>query len=289
MNLPMNLRARLQQDTILVAPGIYDAFSALMVARAGFEAAYLSGASIAYTRLGRPDIGLVSFAEVRDCLAAIRERCALPLIVDADTGFGNALNVERTVRELERAGAAAIQLEDQTSPKRCGHLDGKSLVPAGEMIGKLKAALDARASRDTLIVARTDAVAVEGLAAAVERAELYLEAGADVLFIEAVRDIEQMKSIVARFASRAPLLVNIVEGGKTPQMSAAELQAVGYRLAIFPGGTVRAVAHALDAYFAELQATGSNQGNRARMLDFDGLNELLGTGEMMARGKRYER
>jgi len=285
----MNLRQRLQEEQILVAPGIYDAFSGLMVERAGFQAAYLSGASIAYTRLGRPDIGLVSFAEVRDTLAAIRERFSLPLIVDADTGFGNALNVERTVRELERAGASAIQLEDQASPKRCGHLDGKTLVSTGEMVGKLKAALDTRVSGDTLIVARTDAVAVEGFDAALERAERYLDAGADVLFIEAVRDLEQMKSVVKRFSSRIPLLVNIVEGGKTPQMSAAELQAVGYRLAIFPGGTVRAVAHALDAYFAELLISGSNQGNRGRMFDFAGLNELLGTAQMVERGRGYER
>ncbi len=284
----MNLRQRLLQERILVAPGIYDAFSGLLVERAGFEAAYLSGASIAYTRLGRPDIGLVSFAEVRDTLVAIRERNSLPLIVDADTGFGNALNVERTVRELERAGASAIQLEDQGSPKRCGHLDGKTLIASGEMVGKLKAALDARACGDTLIVARTDALAVEGFEAALERAEHYLEAGADVLFVEAVRDLEQMKCVVARFASRIPLLVNIVEGGKTPQLSAAELQALGYRLAIFPGGTVRAVAHALEAYFAELHRSGGNQGNRARMLDFAGLNELLGTAQLVERGRRYE-
>jgi 2-methylisocitrate lyase-like PEP mutase family enzyme len=284
----MSLKQRLQQSAILIAPGIYDAFSAMMAERAGFEAMYLSGASIAYTRLGAPDIGLVSFAEVCETMATIRERTALPIIIDADTGYGNALNVQRTVKRLERAGASAIQLEDQTNPKRCGHLDGKSLIGTGEMVGKIKAALDARASDQTLIVARTDAVAVDGFDAALERGEAFLEAGADVLFIEAVRDAAQMRVVTERFAARVPLLANMVEGGKTPLKNASELQEIGYSLAIFPGGTVRAVAHALGAYFAELQKTGSNQGNAARMLDFDGLNALLETKAILEHSRRYD-
>jgi len=213
----MSLKSRLAQQSILVAPGVFDAWSALLAERAGFEAVYLSGASIAYTRLGRPDIGLVSVTEVADTLGCIRERVSLPVIVDADTGFGNALNVRRTVTLLERSGGAngaggglAIQIEDQTSPKRCGHLDGKTLIPAVEMAGKIRAALDARASSDTLIVARTDAVAVEGLESALERAERYLEAGADVLFIEALRSPEQMSQATAKFAGRAPLLADLL-------------------------------------------------------------------------------
>jgi 2-methylisocitrate lyase-like PEP mutase family enzyme len=284
----MTLKQRLQQQQILIAPGVYDAFSALMAERAGFEALYLSGASIAYTRLGAPDIGLVSFAEVCDTMAAIRERTALPVVIDADTGFGNALNVQRTVRRFERAGASAIQLEDQTSPKRCGHLDGKQLIGAGEMAGKIRAALDARASDQTLIIARTDAVAVDGFDAALDRAETYLEAGADVLFIEAVRDVAQMRIVTGRFGARVPLLANMVEGGKTPLKGAQELQEIGYRLAIFPGGTVRAVAHALDAYFRQLQHAGSNQGNAGRMLDFDALNGLLGTAAILEGARRYD-
>jgi len=283
----MTLRQRLQQARILTAPGVYDAFSALLVERAGFEAAYLSGASIAYTRLGRPDIGLVSFAEVRDTLAAIAERVSIPVIADADTGFGNALNTVRTVHELERAGAAALQLEDQTLPKRCGHLDGKSVVPCAEMVGKLKAALDSRRNAGTLIIARTDAVAVEGLEAAFDRAERYLEAGADVLFIEALQSMEQMRAATKRFAQRVPLLANMVEGGKTPLANVSELEEIGYRLAIFPGGTVRAVAHALERYFATLRSDGGNAGNRGRMLDFHQLNELIGTPEMIATGRKY--
>ncbi|MBN9425705.1 MAG: isocitrate lyase/phosphoenolpyruvate mutase family protein [Burkholderiales bacterium] len=284
----MSLRARLRQGSILAAPGVYDAFSALMVERAGFEAAYLSGASVAYTRLGRPDIGLVTFPEMLGTISAISERVSIPVIVDADTGFGNALNTLRTVRELERAGAAAIQLEDQTFPKRCGHLDGKTVVPSAEMVGKLKAALDARRNAATLIVARTDAVATEGVEAALERSERYLEAGADVLFIEALRSQEEMRTATARFASRVPLLANMVEGGKTPLHSVQELQEIGYALAIFPGGTVRALAHALQAYFTTLRTDGGNARNMARMLDFHQLNDVIGTPAMMAVGRQYE-
>jgi 2-methylisocitrate lyase-like PEP mutase family enzyme len=283
----MTTMRQIMSERLLTAPGVYDAFTALLAEQAGFEALYLSGASIAYTRLGRSDIGLVSFAEVRDTLAAIAERVSRPVIVDADTGFGNALNTWRTVREFERAGAAAIQLEDQAAPKRCGHLDGKSLVSAGEMVGKLHAALDARRSADTLIVARTDAVAVEGFESALERAERYVQAGADVLFVEAVRSEEQMRIVCDRFAARVPLLANMVEGGKTPDRTVDELAAIGYRLAIFPGGTARAVAHALQAYFATLRATGGNRDNRGRMLDFDGLNAVIGTPELLARGRRF--
>jgi 2-methylisocitrate lyase-like PEP mutase family enzyme len=284
----MTLRERLKRKPILLAPGVYDAFSALLAEQAGFEALYLSGASIAYTRLGRSDVGLVTASEVENTLANIRERVALPLIVDADTGFGNALNVMRTVKMLERAGASAIQLEDQTSPKRCGHLDGKSLIAAAEMCGKIRAALDARVSADTLIVARTDAVAVEGLDAALERAEAYLEAGADVLFAEALASVEQMKQALARIDGRAPLLANMVEGGKTPLLAADELERLGFRIAIFPGGTVRALAHALQQYFAGLKAAGTTAPQRSRMLDFTALNRVLGTPELLALGKRYD-
>jgi 2-methylisocitrate lyase-like PEP mutase family enzyme len=288
----MNLKARLDQPGILVAPGVFNAWSALLAERAGFEAVYLSGASIAYTRLGRPDIGLVSHTEVADILGCIRERVPLPIIVDADTGFGNALNVRRTVTLLERAGGGAgglaIQLEDQTSPKRCGHLDGKTLIPAAEMAGKIRAALDARASSDTLIIARTDAVAVEGLEPALERAQRYLEAGADVLFIEALRSPEDMRSAAGHFAGRAPLLANMVEGGKTPLLPASELQGLGFSIVIFPGGLVRALSRTANDYFASLKATGSTAAFLDRMLDFSELNALIGTPEMLALGKRYD-
>ena len=280
------LAGRLQQDTPLLCPGVYDALSASMAADAGFEAAYLSGASIAFTKLGRPDIGLVSLTEVADVMAHIRERVALPVIVDADTGWGNALNVQRTVRVLERAGANAIQLEDQSFPKRCGHLGDKRLIPCAEMAGKIRAAVDAR--DQALLIARTDAIAVEGLAAALDRAEAYLEAGADVLFIEAPESHAQMQAITARFAARVPLLANMVEGGRTPLATASELGALGFRLVIFPGGAVRALAWALRDYFATLHRDGSTAAFRGRMFDFAGLNGMLGTTALLDAGAAYD-
>jgi 2-methylisocitrate lyase-like PEP mutase family enzyme len=283
----ISLKQRLAETRVLLAPGVYDALSALIAEREGFEALYLSGASIAYTQLGRSDLGLTTYSEVEDTLARIAERVATPVIVDADTGFGNALNVRRTVRGLERAGAAMIQLEDQTFPKRCGHLDGKSVVPVAEMCGKLRAALDARANEQTLILARTDALAIEGPEAALDRAEAYLDCGVDALFIEALRTTAQMDLACARFAARVPLLANMVEGGQTPVQSATELGTRGFRIVIFPGGTARAVAHGLSAYFASLRAHGSTEPWRDRMLDFDDINALIGTPELMALGQRY--
>jgi 2-methylisocitrate lyase-like PEP mutase family enzyme len=288
MNDSHTLARRLAEPRVLLAPGVYDALTALIAEQADFEALYLSGASIAYTRLGRSDIGLTTFSEVEDVLSRITERVRVPVIVDADTGFGNALNVQRTVRGFERAGAAMIQLEDQTFPKRCGHLDGKAVVPVAEMQGKLRAALDARANADMLILARTDALAVESLEAALDRAEAYLDCGVDALFIEALRTSEQMDAACRRFAQRVPLLANMVEGGKTPVQSADELGARGFRIAIFPGGTARAVAHTLAGYYASLREHGSTTPWQGQMLDFDGLNAVIGTVQLLAQGRRYE-
>jgi 2-methylisocitrate lyase-like PEP mutase family enzyme len=281
------LRARLDRKPITVAPGVYDAFTALTAVQAGFETLYVSGAAIAYTRLGRPDIGLVSMSEVAETVALIRDRVGAHLIVDADTGYGNALNVMRTVRAFERAGASAIQLEDQDFPKRCGHLDGKSLIPADEMVGKIKAALDARGSRDTLIIARTDAVAVEGFERAIARAARYRAAGADMLFVEAPKSSDQLARVVQALPG-VPLTANMVEGGKTPPLAAAELEAIGFALVIFPGGIVRALAHHAAGYYASLARNGTTEPFRNQMLDFDGLNRVIGTPEMIALGKQYE-
>lgn len=283
----MTLAEQLARKTVL-APGVYDALSALIAEQAGFDALYLSGASVAYTKLGRSDVGLTTFTEVADTLARITERVTLPVIVDADTGFGNALNVKRTVRGFERAGAAMIQLEDQTFPKRCGHLDGKSVIPVAEMCGKLRAALDARERRETLILARTDALAVEGLDAALDRAERYLETGVDALFIEALRSAEQMDAACARFASRVPLLANMVEGGKTPVQSAEALSARGFRIVIFPGGAARAVAHTLQGFYGSLREHGTTAPWKARMADFDEINAIIGTPQLMDEARRYE-
>ena len=273
---------------ILLAPGIYDALSGLIAEQAGARAVYLSGASIAYTRFGRSDVGLVSASEVHDTLAAVTDRIQIPVIVDADTGFGNALNVQRTIRNFERAGAAAIQIEDQSFPKRCGHLDGKTLISKDEMVGKIKAAIDARKETNTLIIARTDARGVEGLSEAIDRAQAYQEAGADILFIEAPHSIDEMKLIRKSFGEDIPLLANMVEGGKTPIKTANDLKSLGFNIVIFPGGAVRAATFQLQQYYAGLIENGSTLEFSDSMHNFDSLNSVIGTPELLKLGKKYE-
>jgi 2-methylisocitrate lyase-like PEP mutase family enzyme len=282
-----DLRERLRRKPIVIAPGVYDPLTAMLAERAGFATLYVTGGGIAYTRLGRPDIGLVSVSEVADTIALIRDRVEANLIVDADTGYGNALNVQRTVRSFERAGATAIQLEDQGFPKRCGHLDDKAVIGTAEMVGKIHAAVDARRSERTLIVARTDAAAVEGLTAALDRAARYRDAGADMLFIEAPTGREQLAHITHAMGGSIPLMVNLVEGGKTPALPADELEQLGFSLAIFPGGIVRALARTAVDYYASLATHRSNEPFRSRMFNFAELNELLGTPDMLERGRRY--
>jgi len=257
----MSLRTRLNAPEILVAPGVYDGLTAAMAQQAGFEAVYLSGAAVAYTRLGRPDIGLTTASEMADTMALIADRIDVPVIIDADTGFGNALNAQRTMRVYERAGAAALQVEDQTYPKRCGHLKDKSLIPSAEMAGKI---------------------------AAMARAEAYIEAGADALFIEAPRSGDELKLVGETFGKRIPLLANMVEGGFTPISNASDLEAMGFSIVIFPGGIVRALARTAQDYYASLHANGSNRPFAERMFDFDGLNEVIGTPEMLASGQKWE-
>jgi 2-methylisocitrate lyase-like PEP mutase family enzyme len=281
------LRTRLASKPIVVAPGVYDALTAHIAERAGFSTLYVSGAGIAYTRLGRPDIGLVSMSEVANTIATIRDRVSAHLVVDADTGYGNALNVNRTVRLFERMGANAIQLEDQSFPKRCGHLDDKALIPAEEMVGKIKAALDARSSRETLIIARTDAIAVEGFDHAIARAVAYRDAGADVLFVEAPKTRAELQRISPAL-SGIPLMANMVEGGKTPPLAAKDLEAIGFALVIFPGAIVRALARTASDFYASLANHGTSEPFLSRMYDFTALNEVIGTPEMIALGKKYE-
>lgn len=284
----MSLKTRLQGTQILVAPGVYDGLTASLATDAGFEALYLSGAAVAYTRLGRPDIGLSTCSEMADTMALIADRTDTPVIIDADTGFGNALNAQRTMRLYERAGASALQMEDQSYPKRCGHLADKSLISVSEMAGKVAAMADARASSETLIIARTDAIAVEGFTAAMDRAEAYLEAGADVLFIEAPKNRAQMEQMTQHFAGRVPLLANMVEGGETPITGADDLESIGFSIAIFPGGIVRALAKTAQDYYRSLQANGSNRPFADRMFDFKGLNDVIGTAAMLEKGARYD-
>ena len=283
-----SFKQRLQQGPAVLAPGVYDPLTALIAEQAGFEALYLSGGAVAYTLLGRSDVGLTTASEAVNVLHRITDRVSTPVIVDGDTGFGNALNTQRMVRDFERAGAAMIQIEDQTFPKRCGHLENKTLVSTSEMCGKLRAALDARHSSETLILARTDAVAVEGLDAALDRAEAYLACGVDALFVEAVRSPEQMDRACGQFAARAPMLANMVEGGKTPVQSVDELGARGYRIVIFPGGTARFVAKQLQGYYGSLRQHGTTAPMKEQMFDFDQLNALIGTPELLETGKRYQ-
>jgi 2-methylisocitrate lyase-like PEP mutase family enzyme len=281
------LRIRLARKPIVVAPGVYDALTAHLAERAGFSTLYVSGAAIAYTRLGRPDIGLVAMNEVADTISMISDRVCADLVVDADTGYGNALNVGRTIRLFERAGAKAIQLEDQAFPKRCGHLDHKAIIPAEEMIGKIKAALDSRRSPETLVIARTDAVAVEGFDHAVARAVSYRDAGADILFIEAPKTRAELQRIPPAVGN-VPLMANMVEGGKTPPLNATELETIGFSLVIFPGAIVRVLARAADEFYTALAAKGTSESFRDRMYDFTALNDVIGTPEMIALGKQYE-
>jgi 2-methylisocitrate lyase-like PEP mutase family enzyme len=281
------LRELLAGPEPVIAPGCYDALTALLIERAGFGCAYLGGASVAFSKLGRPDIGLATMSEMAEVVGHIRERIGLPLIVDADNGFGNALNVYRTVRTYERAGASAIQLEDQTLPKRCGHLPGKSLIPAAEMLGKIRAAQDARASSDTLIIARTDAISVDGLDAALDRAAAYVEQGADVLFVESPRSRDELVRVGRELGHRVPLLANMVEGGKTPLLPAAELGQLGFRLVIFPGAMVRVLSRAGADYLDVLRRDGTTAGLLDRMNDFDAINAIIGTDELLERGDRY--
>lgn len=283
----MTLRDRLKQPNILVAPGVYDGLTANLATQSGFEALYLSGAAVAYTRLGLPDIGLSTASEMADTMALIAERTDLPVIMDADTGFGNALNARRTMQTYERAGAAAIQIEDQTFPKRCGHLTDKSLISSREMADKIAAVADAR-RRDTLIIARTDAIAVEGFDAATCRAEAYIAAGADALFIEAPRSAVELQKIGDQFAGRVPLMANMVEGGATPVLDAQSLEAMGFDIVIFPGGIVRALTRTAQDYYDSLHKSGSNAPFADRMFDFDGLNEAIGTAEFLSLGEKFD-
>ncbi len=248
------LRAKLQERRGLLVPGAANALSAGVIEDLGFEAVYVSGAGVTNTFLGLPDLGFIGLPEIAQHTAAIREAVNIPIIVDADTGFGNALNVRHTVRTLERAGANAIQLEDQTMPKRCGHFDDKSVISTGEMVGKIKAAVDARASNDLLIIARSDALAVEGFDTTIERVQRYIEAGADITFVEAPQNTDDMRKIPGRLP--VPQVVNIVVGGKTPALSQEELAKMGYGLVLYANVALQGAIAGMQAVLKQLKANG---------------------------------
>ena len=266
------LRDLLRLRDIIVAPGVYGPVFALLAERMGFEALYLSGAALTGF-LAMPDIGLITLSELATMTRYITRVVGVPLIVDADTGFGEAINVARTVRELEDAGAAAIQIEDQVMPKRCGHLPGKSVIPAVDMMKKIRAAVDAR-RRDTLIVARTDARDVEGLEGAIERAQLYVEAGADVIFPEALRSLEEFREFARRV--KAPLLANMTEFGKTPYISVQEFREAGYKVVIFPATLFRISLGAAREALEVLKSQGTQKSLLDRMMSREDFYKLIG-------------
>ena len=247
-------RERLARRDALLVPGAANALAGRVIADLGFEAVYLSGAGVTNMFFGLPDLGFVGLPDLAQHTAALRDAVELPIIVDADTGFGNALNVRHTIRTLERAGASAVQIEDQVSPKRCGHFSGKEVVPVSEMVSKVKAAADARHDPDFLIVARTDARAVEGFETAIERAERYIEAGADVTFVEAPESLDEISRIPERLP--VPQLVNMVVGGKTPILDLAELRAMQYALVLYANAALQGAVHGMQVALKRLKEEG---------------------------------
>jgi len=285
MTRNQRLRALIQRPEILVAPGVYDAFLARCVARAGFEAVYMTGAGVSHSRLGVPDLGLLSFSEMVEQAGRIADAVDLPVIADADTGYGNAMNVARTIRAYERAGVSACHIEDQQTPKRCGHFDEKRLVPLVEMIGKLHAALDARIDADFVIIARTDARTVAGLDAALERAHALAEAGADMIFVESPLTEAELETIGQRVT--CPLLANMVEGGKTPILPASELEALGFSVVIHPGALGRLIGKQVEAFLHRLREEGTTLSQLDRMLTFTEQNEIVDLPGFLERSKKY--
>jgi 2-methylisocitrate lyase-like PEP mutase family enzyme len=267
------LRALLERDRLIIAPGVFDCLTARLAELAGFEMLYMTGSGVSITRLGAPDVALLSFAEILDQARRIADVTALPVLADIDTGYGGPLNVIRTVREMERAGISAVQIEDQDWPKRCGHEPGRRIVAVGEMVGRIHAALDARSDRDLLIVARTDARTTDGIDAAIDRAGRYAEAGADILFVESPESVEEMARVAREV--QAPTLSNQVEGGRTPLLPTDQLEALGFQFAIYPNSVTRLFARVGRELFDDLRSSGSTQNFIPRMLDHRELWDLF--------------
>ena len=268
------LRQMMTGNRIVVAPGAHDALTAKIIEQVGFSAVYMTGYGQAASHLGKPDVGLLTLTEMVARASNIVEAVNVPVIADADTGFGNAVNVMRTLREYEKAGVAAIQLEDQVAPKKCGHMTGRQVVSKEEMVGKIKAAADVRTDPDLMIIARTDARTVHGIGEALERAKAYEEAGADILFIESPETVEEMKQITTSF--KVPVLANMVEGGRTPFLPVKELQDLGYDLVIFPTASTYLVTKALTRLMTVLKETGTTASLIPEMITFEQFNDLIG-------------
>ncbi|NLU08410.1 MAG: isocitrate lyase/PEP mutase family protein [Clostridiales bacterium] len=275
----------IKRGELLVSPGAFNSISAKIVEQSGFDSVYMTGYGAAANLLGSPDIGLLSASEMIKHLSYMSESVDIPIIADADTGYGNVLNMYRTVREYEKAGAAAIQIEDQCWPKRCGHMDGKQVISAEEMAAKIRAAVDARQDEDTVIIARTDALAPIGFDEAIRRGNLYKEAGADVIFVEAPPDIDKLRQIPKLV--KAPILANMIEGGKTPVLSAEELQNLGFAIAIYPLSTLYVMTKAVKDLLYELKNTGTTQGKIGNMIDFPEFNEIVQLSKIRETEQKY--
>src|SRR4051812_27628065 len=280
------LRQRLQSPTLLVAPGVHDMVSVRLAAACGFEALYMTGFGTVASHLGLPDAGLATYTDMVGRVKLMAAMASAPLIADGDTGYGGLLNVRHTVRGYEEAGAAAIQLEDQEFPKKCGHTPGRRVIPMEDMVKKIRVAVEARASRDFLVIARTDARTAHGLDEALRRGDAYAQAGADVLFIESPETIEEMKEIGDHFD--VPLVANMVEKGRTLVLSRGELESIGYRLAIFPVTALLAAVKAMSGVYEHLQRTGSSKGSSVALEDFSDLTGLMGFEDVWEFDKRHE-
>jgi 2,3-dimethylmalate lyase len=281
------LRALLAAPGPVIAPGAYDALSARLIEHAGFDLVYMTGFGSTASLLGRPDVGLLSATEMIDNAGRIASAVELPVLADADTGYGNAINVLRTVTAYEQAGVAGLHLEDQVSPKRCGHLSGKAVIDVEEMVGKIEAAVAARRDPDLLLIARTDAAAVEGLDAALERARRYVAAGADALFVEAPTSEADIARVAGELRGLAPLVFNWAEGGRTPPLPLARIAELGFALVIFPIGTLLAATAGIQALLATLRADGTPAAALPGLPTFDGFTDLVGLPEVRAWEQRF--
>jgi carboxyvinyl-carboxyphosphonate phosphorylmutase len=280
------LRKRLQEKEILVAPGAHDVLTARIIEMTGFDAVYMTGYGTSASLIGQPDVGLLTQTEMFERAINIVNAVEVPVIADADNGFGNAINVQRTVRLYEKAGVACVQLEDQVSPKKCGHMMGRELITMQEMVGKIHAAVDARENEDFMIMARTDARTEFGIEAAIERGKAYEEAGADLLFIESPETEEEMKTITTSF--NVPVLANMIEHGRTPLLSAQKLEDIGYDLVIFCVSSTYAAAKAVQDLMNTLKAEGTTEGFMDRMIPFEKFNRMIGLPDIRAKEEKFD-
>ena len=285
MRATTHFRQMLSDPGIITAPGAYDCLTAAIIEKTGFAAVYMTGAGTSVARIGYPDLALATATEMMSNAAAIAATVGVPVIADADTGYGGTMNVRRTIREYERTGVAAVHIEDQQFPKRCGHLDDKRVVPIDEMVQKIRAAADARTDDDFTLIVRTDALAVTGWDDTMRRCDAFTEAGADALFVEAIRSPEEAADVVAR--TSVPLLYNFVESGKSPLLNVSELESLGFKIVIFPGSAFMAVAHTVARVMADLKAFGTTEHLIGEMSSLTDAFELMGLSEMLDRDAGY--